>query len=90
MTQKAIHPSISLDKSEGSVEVEGTLTLTATIVPVDAEVTWESDDTEVATVEDGVVTGVDEGSATITATITVEEQDYSATCDVTVSPKAIG
>ena len=78
-------PSVTLDKSTASIAVEGTETLTATTVPDDAEVTWSSSDELVATVEDGVVTGVAAGDATITASITVDEQDYTATCAVTVT-----
>ena len=70
--------------SESSIEIanEGH-TLTATLVPsaTTQEVVWESSNTSIATVEDGVVTGVRNGSATITATC----GQYSATCSVTVS-----
>lgn len=76
---------MTLSKSEGTVAVSGTLELTATTIPADAEVTWTSDDDTVAEVEDGVVTGVAVGTATITATITVDEVDYSDTCEVTVT-----
>lgn len=46
---------------------------------------WTSSDDTIASVLDGVVTGEAEGSATITATITVDGTDYTATCDVTVT-----
>ncbi|MGN0804086.1 MAG: Ig-like domain-containing protein [Candidatus Coproplasma sp.] len=65
--------SVTLDKE--SVELQlGTLTtvtLTATVAPdnaTDKTVTWVSDNPAVATVADGVVTAVDVGTATITAT----------------------
>ena len=80
-------PSISLDKSSVSVAAESTTTLTATTVPADAEVTWTSSDDTKAEVNDGVVTGVAEGNATITASITVDGTEYTATCAVTVTPK---
>lgn len=82
---KVIHPSITLDKAEGTVEEDGTLTLTATTKPLDAEVTWSSSDDNVASVNDGVVTGEAAGTATITASITVDGVDYTATCAVTVT-----
>ena len=47
--------------------VEGTSTLTATTYPVSATVTWDSSDKTVATVADGVVTGVKAGTTIITA-----------------------
>jgi uncharacterized protein YjdB len=77
-------PSISLDKSTASVDVGSTVTITATTVPEDAEVTWTSSDTTVATVSDGVVTGVANGDATITAT----NSTASATCTVVVGTGA--
>ena len=78
-------PSVTLDKSTASIAVNGTETLAATTVPADAEVTWSSSDELVATVEDGVVTGVAAGDATITASITVDGQTYTDTCAVTVT-----
>ncbi len=64
---------ISSTGSATSVEVEGTLQLTATVTPDGATnkvVKWSSSDTEIATVDEtsGLVTGVAQGSATITAT----------------------
>lgn len=78
-------PSVTLSDSSISIAVDGTQTLTATVMPYGAEVTWASSDNEVATVAAGVVTGVAEGEATVTATITVDGQDYSDTCAVTVT-----
>ncbi len=50
----------------------------------DKSVNWNSDNTSVATVdENGLVTAVSEGLAKIT--VTTNEGDYSATCDVTVN-----
>ena len=50
-----------------TVKVSETTTLTATTVPVSAQVTWSSSDESVATVEGGVVTGVKAGKAVISA-----------------------
>ena len=74
---------ITLDKTELTFDGEGTQTITATVTPdgcTDA-VTWESDDTSIATVSGGVVTAKANGSATITAKC----GEYSAICSVTVS-----
>lgn len=77
--------SITLSPNTATVEVGSTVTLTATTEPADAIVTWASDDIADATVEDGVVTGVAEGTATITASITVGGITYTDQCHVTVT-----
>lgn len=68
-----------------NLTVGSTGTLTATVGPDTATnqaVTWASSDANIATVdENGVVTAVAPGTATITATA----GDVSATCEVTVS-----
>lgn len=77
---------VTLDQSEAEIEVGGTVTLTPTIVPSNATtktVTWESSDDAVATVANGVVTGVTEGTATITVKTT--DGNKTATCKVTVT-----
>ena len=76
---------VSLDKDTLELTAGGdAATLTATVSPDDATdktVTWESSDTSVATVADGVVTPVAAGTATITA----KAGDETATCAVTVN-----
>lgn len=54
-------------------------------MPVNSVVTWTSSDDEVATVVDGVVTGVSAGTTTITAKITVDGVDYTDTCNIIVT-----
>ena len=51
--------------------------------PVSAEVTWESSDPQVVTVENGVLTAQGMGTATITATL---ENGAKAEANVTVAP----
>ncbi|WP_078788028.1 Ig-like domain-containing protein [Eubacterium ruminantium] len=80
-----IHPSINLGRAEDNVSVGETLTLVATTVPANSVVTWTSSDDEVATIVDGVVTGVSAGTATITAKITVDGVDYTDTCNIIVT-----
>ena len=57
--------------------------LSATTIPSEQKVTWKSSNNKVATVNSqGVVAGVKEGTATITASITYEGETYFATCKV--------
>ena len=80
--------SVILDESELTIKKSFTTQLTATVAPDDAEnlgLTWTSDNEEVATVdENGLVTAVGEGTATITATAN-DGSGVSASCVVTVT-----
>ena len=82
---------ISLDKDIATIEIGKSTQLTATISPENAtnkNVTWSSSNTSVATVdEDGLVTAVAEGSATIT--VTTEDGEKTATCRVTVTQPVV-
>ncbi len=80
---------VTLDKSALSLTEGAAETLTATVLPENASekgVTWESNNTDVATVENGVVTAVASGTAAIT--VTTRDGGYSAACTVTVSKPA--
>lgn len=77
---------VTLDKATLELEEGKTATLTATVAPADATdktVTWTSSKENVATVTDGVVTAVAEGTATITVTTT--DGGFAATCEVSVT-----
>lgn len=80
-------PQVELSAHYGVIQAGATKTLLASTIPLSATVTWTSSDTEVATVAGGVVTGVAEGNAIITATITEEEVDYTDTCTIVVEPE---
>lgn len=73
--------SVSLDKSELIVEAGKSATLVLTMDKEGAAAVWNSSDPAVATVFEGVVTGLKEGTATVTVTV---EKKYSASCAVTV------
>ena len=80
--------SITLDKTTAEITVGGNTTLTATVEPDNATnktVNWTSDKTEIATVNNGVVTAVAAGTAVITATA-ADGSGVSASCTVTVKP----
>ena len=78
---------VTLDKNEAAVPEGLAISLVATVEPVNATdktVTWSSSDENIATVDNGVVTGLVPGKATITATAS----GFSATCEVTITEKA--
>lgn len=79
---------ISLNESELTIDVGEEVQLTATLEPEGAEgtVIWSSSDEDVATVENGLITAVAEGTATITAKI---NDDITAECEITVNPVTI-
>lgn len=82
---------ITLSQTSATLTKKGqTLSLTATVSPADAstkELSWNTSDTGVATVSNGVVTAVGNGTATITAAATDGSGVY-ATCQVTVQRTA--
>ena len=77
---------ISFDKTTLVLAVGKSETINANVLPLGAtnkRLEWTSSSDAVATVEDGVVTAVGIGTATITATST-DGSNISATCKVTV------
>lgn len=83
--------SITLNKTKTSLIEGETLQLTATVNPSDAEdktITWISDNTGVATVDDnGLVTAMSAGTANIIATTS---NNLAAVCTITVLEKTVG
>ena len=81
---------VTLDKNTLTLEIGGTATLTATVAPenaTDKTVTWESDKTNIATVDNnGKVTAIKDGTAIITAKTA---NNKTATCTVTVNAAVI-
>lgn len=75
---------ITLSETSLTLLIDEEKTLTATVTPdnaTDKTVTWSSDDESVASVSNGKVKGLAEGSATITA----KAGNKTATCSVTVT-----
>ena len=82
---------VTLDKSALSLTPGKSETLTATVAPNDAtnqNVTWSSNNSDVATVTDGKVTAVKAGTATIT--VTTADGNKTASCNVTVTQPVTG
>ena len=77
-------PGVTLSTHSETVDVGETVTLTATTVPADAVVVWTASDDDI-TVSDGVVTGVNAGTSIVTATITVDNVDYTDSCVIQVA-----
>ena len=78
--------SISLDKSEVSLRVGQTQNLVATVLPNNAtnkNIRWSSNNESIATVNNGLVTAIAEGSVGIV--VTSEDGNKTATCIVTVT-----
>ena len=78
--------AISLSQTTANLLIDHSLTLTPTFTPAyatDKELTWESSNSSIATVADGVVTGAAEGDVIITAKLTSDNSIY-ATCNVHV------
>ncbi|MDR0419963.1 MAG: Ig-like domain-containing protein, partial [Prevotellaceae bacterium] len=75
---------VTLNKTELTLAVGDSETLTATVTPADAvdqTITWSSSAPAVATVSNGAVTALTAGETTITATTA---NGKTATCEVTV------
>ena len=81
---------VKLDKDTAELVEGEDITLTATISPEDATektVEWSTSKAEVATVENGKVTAVAPGTATVT--VKTKDGGKTATCEVTVTAKPI-
>ena len=80
---------VSLNQTTATLIMENTLQLTATVAPTDATnqiVSWSSDNESVATVSNtGLITAIDKG--TVNITVTTEDGNFTATCNVTVTSK---
>ncbi|MDF2507117.1 MAG: Ig domain protein group 2 domain protein [Microbacterium sp.] len=96
--------SITLDPPDSTLLIQDSVVLIATIQRSDGtkadedSLEWRSSDTTVATVEDGIVTGIAVGTATITAdsegkrgtaTVTVVNLPEAALATITVNPPSV-
>lgn len=82
--------SVELNLSSKTLYVGDTIQLTATVSPSTADnqaVLWESSDSRIATVENGLVTAISVGSTDIT--VTTEDGDKQAACTITVQNRPV-
>jgi uncharacterized protein YjdB len=81
--------SVKISGSSSPLAVGGRLQLTASVLPENAtykNITWTTDKPGVATVQDGLVTGVSKGTAVITATApSGAKADWNVTVSSTAS-----
>ena len=86
--------TLSLDARDRTLKVGNTSELTATvkhknqtITDTNLKVTWASDNTDVATVENGKITAQSVGKARVTAAVVENGVTYSDFCDVIVEAR---
>ena len=80
---------VTVSPTELTLEIGTSSDLNETVLPANAtnkNVTWSTSNSSIATVNpEGLVTAVNEGSATIT--VTTQEGSFTASCQVTVNPE---
>ncbi|MBQ7812669.1 MAG: Ig domain-containing protein [Bacteroidales bacterium] len=82
--------SITLDKTSLTLQIGDSERLNATVLPTEASdkaIIWSSTDSDIATITDGVVTAVNIGQTTVTATS--KDGRVSSGCIVTVIPNHV-
>ena len=81
-----VTPQVSISPATLTLDLGEAKTLAATAIPAGTAVTWVSGNANIASVENGAVTGIAEGTTNITAKITVDGKEYiSAACAVKVN-----
>ena len=82
---EVVEKTIALDTTTKELVVGDSFTLTATTTPADAQVVWSTSNEAIATVENGTVTAISAGTATVTA----QNDTATATCEITVKAKPV-
>ena len=92
VTVRAADPSIPyvrFSETLISLEVGGIHQLNATTNPAGSEISWKSSNEGVATVNvNGLINAISVGTAVISGTITVEGQEYTDSCNVSVTEQS--
>ena len=84
-TISVLQPSVSLSSDMLSLYTGDAYQLTAWAKPESASISWESNNSMVAMISGGQIIAVSSGTATITASITVNGIKYTDSCIITVS-----
>lgn len=87
--KEIVTESITLEQTSITLIVEDTKQLSYSIYPqnsINKDVKWESSNTSVVTVSNGMLTALKEGNATITVST---DNGKTSTCEITVNPKPI-
>ncbi|KXX66599.1 family 16 glycosylhydrolase [Flammeovirga sp. SJP92] len=82
---------VSLNKNSSSIGIGETVQLTASVSPsnaTDKTVTWSTANASVATVSNGIVSGV--GAGTTKITVTTRDGNFKAECNITVTSGSSG
>ena len=93
---KQLGPSVSVSTIELTIEEESTDTLSA-VSSDDSLITWSTSDSNIVSLSATTspsgtkinLTAVAPGTATVTAKATIEEVEYTSSCEVTVTAKPI-
>lgn len=87
-SSKLVSTGIEITPEEINIKVDDIERINVNIFPSGLgkkDILWESDNTSVATIKDGKVTGISEGTANIM--VTLEEGNFTKVCKVRVSSK---
>ncbi len=77
--------NIKLNKTNLSMEAGNTEKLTATTAPAGQGVTWTSSDTTMAVVNGGDIIALRPGTVTVTAKMSYQSKEVTASCTVTIT-----
>lgn len=80
-----IQPAVSITKSNVSLYVGGSVSVSASVTPGGATVSWSSDNSDIAKVSNGKISAVSAGTTTIRVKMTYEGKTYEDSCKVTVA-----